>query len=139
MDQEDAKPVHTPVETAWYKAHESSKDYNGVDQKLYLSAMGSLFYLSIGTRLDIAYAVSNIAKFCAKPAKPHQIAVKCTCIMRYLKGTVNLGRLYRKDKTREGIGYSEADSAGDVDDRKSTSCYLSTKQMSAGGARNRHV
>ena len=44
--------------------------------------------------------------------------------MRYLKGTVNLSLLYSKDKTKECIGYSDADWAGDIDDRKSTSGYL---------------
>ena len=45
-------------------------------------------------------------------------------IMRYLKGTVKLGLLYSKDGSRKCIGYSDADWAGDIDDRKSTSGYL---------------
>ena len=41
--------------------------------------------------------------------------------MRYLKGTSNLGLLYRENTPVEVIGYSDADWAGDVGDRKSTS------------------
>ena len=42
-------------------------------------------------------------------------------ILRYVKGTIDLGCKYRKGK--EGLvlhGYSDSDMAGDVDDRKST-------------------
>ena len=38
--------------------------------------------------------------------------------------TVNLNLLYSKDKLREFIGFSDADWAGDVDDRKSIPCYM---------------
>ena len=46
------------------------------DQQLYQSAVGSLLYLSIATRSNIAYAVNNVAKFCAKPTKQHWAAGK---------------------------------------------------------------
>ena len=45
-------------------------------------------------------------------------------ILRYLKGTCNYGLLYRKDASAELTGYSDADWAGDVGDRKSTSGYI---------------
>ena len=118
---ENAKPVNTPVETGT-KLTKERVDDDGVNEELYQSAVGSLLYLSIGTRPDITYAVSNVAKFCAQPTKQHWIAVKR--IMRYLKGTVKLGLLYSKDGSRKCIGYSDADWAGDIDDRRSTSGYL---------------
>ena len=45
-------------------------------------------------------------------------------IMRYLNGTQNYGLLYDKEKVTDFIGYSDADWAGDLDDRRSTSGYL---------------
>ena len=119
---ENAKPVSTPTQSGM-KLTKATKDDDRVDQQLYQSAVGSLLYLSIGTRPDITYAVNNVAKFCAQPTKQHWIAVKR--IMRYLKGTVNLGLLFNKDGSKQCVGYSDADWAGDIDDRKSTSGYVS--------------
>ena len=45
-------------------------------------------------------------------------------IFRYLKGTLNYGLQYTRDKQTNCIGYSDADWGGDLDDRKSTSGYL---------------
>ena len=45
-------------------------------------------------------------------------------ILRYLKGTSNKGVLYSKNDNLDLIGYTDADWAGDRDDRKSTSgCF----------------
>ena len=44
--------------------------------------------------------------------------------MRYLKGTSKLGLHYSIDGSDDCFGYSDADWAGDTDDRKSTSGYL---------------
>ena len=118
---ENAKPVNTPVDTG-SKLVKSTDESEGVDQTLYQSAVGNLLYLSIGTRPDITYAVSSVAKFCADPSKQHLTAVKR--ILRYLKGTTHLGLLYSKDDCKDCVGYSDADWAGDIDDRKSTSGYL---------------
>ena len=66
---DNAKPVGTPVDTGT-KLVKTTEDSDCVDQGLYQSAVGSLLYLSIATRPDIAYAVNNVAKFCANPSKP---------------------------------------------------------------------
>ena len=99
-----------------------TEDCEGVNQPQFQSAVGSLLYLSIMTRPDITYAVSNVAKFCVNPSKQHWIAVKQ--IMHYLKGTLCLGLLYRKDGSSDCVGYSDADWAGDTDDCKSMSGYM---------------
>ena len=83
---------------------------------------GELLYLSVATRPDIAFAVSNVAKYCAKPTKQHWIAVKR--IMRYLKGTLNYGLCYTSSHNTQCVGFSDADFAGDTDDRKSTTGYM---------------
>ena len=70
IGMENCKAIHTPVDasTKLIKAVDNDTD---VDQKLYQSVVGSLLYLSLATRPDITFAVSNVAKFCAKPSKQH--------------------------------------------------------------------
>ena len=119
---DNAKPIHTPAAVdASLKLVKTTEDCKNVDQVQFQSAVGSLPYLSIMTRPDSTYAVSNVAKFCASPFKQHWTAVKR--IVRYLNGTLSLslGLLYRKDGSSCCIGYCDADWAGDTDDRKSTS------------------
>nr|GEV04088.1 retrovirus-related Pol polyprotein from transposon TNT 1-94 [Tanacetum cinerariifolium] len=58
----------------------------------YANAVGSLVYLMVCTRLDIAYAVSVVNKYLANPSKNHWEAVKW--ILKYLRGTTNVGLVY---------------------------------------------
>ena len=90
----DSKPVSTPVNHN-VKLVACEKPNDMCNQQLYQAVVGSLLYLSTKTRPDIAYAVSCVARFCAKPTKEHWTAVKR--ILRYLKGTRNLGLIYRED------------------------------------------
>ena len=89
---------------------------------MYQSAIGSLMYLSVCTRPDITYIVSNLARFSSKPTTDHWNAVKR--VMRYLRGTTDLGIHYSSECSNELVGYSNADWGGDENDRKSTSGYV---------------
>ena len=90
-----------------------------VDTVTCQSIVWSLLYAAITTRQDIAQAVGVVSQFCANPTQSHLTAAKR--ILRYLKGTVYLGLSYKKCADGNLIGYSDADWAGDVDDRHSTS------------------
>ncbi|SCZ96930.1 BZ3500_MvSof-1268-A1-R1_Chr4-2g06865 [Microbotryum saponariae] len=46
----------------------------------YLQAIGSLLYISLGTRPDIAFAVSYLARFANNPGRRHWINVRQTAI-----------------------------------------------------------
>ena len=118
---ENARSIRTPVDPST-KLLKATDGCEMADPVLYQSAVGSLLYLSNWTRPDITYAVSSVARFCTNPTKQHWIAVKR--IMRYLKGTPNHGLMYSKGDPKSCMGYSDADWAGDVNDRKSTSGYL---------------
>lgn len=88
----------------------------------YKSAVGALLYLANATRTDVTYSVGPVVKYCANPQPAHWIAVKR--ILAYLKGTFNLGIWL--GGTNEGVVcYGDADYAGDVDNRKSTSGIIS--------------
>ena len=119
----ESKPVDTPMEVG-LKLTRKVNDEEGYDKKIYQSAVGSLLYLSTRTRPDIAFAVSCVSRYCSEPTKAHWCAVKR--ILRYLNGTINYGLCYtcRNVEQTAVIGFSDADWAGDVSDRKSTSGYV---------------
>ena len=116
----DANPVKTPVDIN-VKLRASDEKSKLCDPVLYQSAIGSLLYLSGKTRPDVAFIVNKLARFCAKPSVEHMSAVKR--VLRYIKGTINFGLLYSKQKSDDCVGYCDSDWAGDVEDRKSTSGY----------------
>ena len=120
---ENSKQISTPVDVK-DKLLAASEDSELVDQRLYQSAVGSFLYRSCWTRPDIMFAVNNVARFCSKHIKQHWTAVKC--IIRYLRGTQNYCLLYTRDGGNDIEVYSDANWAGDVNDRKSTSRYLFT-------------
>ena len=87
--------------------------------------MGCLIYVTVCTRPDLAHAVSTISRYMANPRRKHWNAMKW--IFRYLKGTAEHGILFsRQLGTNSVIRYVDANSAGYVDDRRSTTSYLFT-------------
>ena len=80
-------------------------------------------YVTTATRPDLASAVSILSKYMSKPSKEHWQGVKR--ILRYIKGTINYGLIFKAEDNK-GIlaGYSDADWAGDIDTRRSTSWYV---------------
>ena len=113
---EECKPVSTPMSVGC----KLSKDEGGakIDQTLYRSMIGSLLYLT-ASRPDILFAVCQAARYQASPRESHLLAVKR--IFRYVKGTLNHGLWYKRTENMKLIAYSDADWAGNVDDRRSMS------------------
>jgi len=113
---EDCKEMNTPM----HPTCTLSKEYQGskVDQKQYRGMIGSLLYLT-ASRPDILFSVCLCARSQSDPREPHLTDVKR--IFRYLKGTTNLGLLYKKSSDYKLVGFCDADYAGDRIERKSTS------------------
>ena len=63
----------------------------------YASVVGMLLYLSNNTRPDITFAVSQVARYTARPKKSHAQAVKT--IVRYLARTPEHGIIVRPNST----------------------------------------
>ena len=63
----------------------------------YRQAVGTLLWLSLGTRPDICYAVSQVAKYNDCFGKEHWTAV--LRIFKYLKGTLTLGLKFASTDT----------------------------------------
>ena len=90
----------------------------------YASAIGSLQYAQVCTRPDLAFVTGILGRYQSNPGQAHWIMVKKA--LRYVQGTKGLMLTYRKSDSLEIEGYSDADFAGDIDDRKSTSGYVFT-------------
>ena len=84
--------------------------------------MGKLNNLA-HTRLDIAFAVSCVSQFMHSPSKSHLDVVYR--ILKYLKGTLGRGLMFKKNEGRNIEVYVEVDWAGLVNDRRSTLGYCS--------------
>ena len=95
----------------------------------YREAVGCLMYIMVLSRPDIAFAVSQVAQHCQNPGLPHWKGVQR--IFSYLHGTSDYGLCFNGNDHDELIGYTDADYAGDLDTRKSTSGYAFIYQ---GGA-----
>ncbi|RVX18807.1 Retrovirus-related Pol polyprotein from transposon RE1 [Vitis vinifera] len=114
------KPIDTPMDSQ--KKLGIEKESTPVDRGRYQRLVGRLIYLS-HTRPDIGFAVSAVSQFMHSPTEEHMEAVYR--ILRYLKMTPGKGLFFRKTENRDTEVYSDADWAGNIIDRRSTSGYCS--------------
>ena len=111
----DCKPISTPMDPNVRLKEDEGNDLE--DMTMYRQLVGSLIYLTL-TRPDISYPVGVVSRYMSKPKKPHLDAVKR--ILRYVKGTINFGIMYKKTIDCQVMGYCDADYAGDSCTRRST-------------------
>ena len=93
-----------------------------MDSSEFRRIMGSLQYLSL-TRPDISFAVNKLSQFMHKPTTTHWTTTKR--LLRYLKQIIFYGIQVHRAGPSVLHTYSDADWAGNVDDRTSTSAYIS--------------
>jgi hypothetical protein len=125
---ENAHPERTPmmgrsldVEKDPFRPKEEGEEILGSGYP-YLSAIGALMYLANGTRPDIAFAVNLLARFSSAPTKRHWSGVKR--ILRYLRGTIDLGLYFRKKQDLSIIGYTDAGYLSDPHNGLSQTGYV---------------
>ncbi|XP_072080996.1 secreted RxLR effector protein 161-like [Arachis hypogaea] len=99
-----------------YSRQESPK----VEKTQYQRLVKKLIYLS-HTKPDIAYAVSVVSQFMHDPRERHLQAVNK--IIQYLKASPEKGLLFKKERILSMKIYTDADCAGSIIDRRSTSGY----------------
>jgi len=124
---EDSKTRNTPLGS---HLKFSKKQYLHTDEEKcymsrvpYASVVGSLMYVMVCTRPDIAHAIGVVNRFLSNPAKEHWECVKW--ILRYLKGTSGMCLCFRKSNLTLQ-GFLDANLGGDFDTKKSTTGYIFT-------------
>ncbi|KAG8909153.1 hypothetical protein FRC01_007101, partial [Tulasnella sp. 417] len=132
FDMPNCTPVTTPMDPGSKltrdQAPKSDEDVAEMASKPYMNAVGALMYLAVATRPDIAFSVAKLAQFNSNPGVPHWKAVKH--LFRYLKGTMDLKLTYQPIEGESQLSseifraYSDADHAGCLDTRKSTTGYF---------------
>jgi hypothetical protein len=127
---QECKPVKVPIPVGVKlsadqcpKTHEEEEDMSRVP---YASAVGILMYAMVCTRPNIVHAVGVLSRYMSKPGKEHWTTVKR--VFRYLRGTSRYGLCYKGrpglDRVVDIYGFVDADWAGDLDHRRSTSGYV---------------
>lgn len=113
-----SRPIGTPIDQNHRLC--ASEESPPVNKETYQRLVGKLIYLS-HTRPDIAYAVGVVSQFMHSPKEIHLQAVYR--ILHYLKNSIGRGLLFKKGEKLNLEVYTDADYAGSIDDRKSTSGY----------------
>ncbi|KAG8485451.1 hypothetical protein CXB51_021502 [Gossypium anomalum] len=117
----NCKAVSTPL--AQREKLTSFGSQERVDEKEYRGLIGCLLYLTT-TRPDLMHVISLLSRFMHCCDTTHFKVAKR--ILRYVKGTLKFGVMFKKEKELRLAGYSDSDWAGSVDDMKSTSGYFFT-------------
>lgn len=116
----NANPVSTPLESGLVY-DQCEDEYEGCFP--YREAVGSLMYLAIVSRPDLAFAMSLLSQVLDKPKAKHYSMLKR--IFKYIGGTLKCGILFKTDLDKETLeAFSDADYAGDKETRRSTSGTL---------------
>ncbi|XP_063371843.1 uncharacterized protein LOC134660073 [Cydia amplana] len=114
---EDCKTTTTPIEI---NLNLEPNKKGGEDILPYRKLIGTLMYISVATRPDITYAVNYLSRFNDSFGPEHFRSAKR--VLRYLKGTTNVGLTYTKSQ-KPLDGMADADWGACKLDRKSCSGY----------------
>ena len=116
---QDMKNYYSPTDQNTNLTIVNEKNPTLSCNKLYRNIIGSLMYLMIGTRPDIAYIVGILSRYAEYPTQMHLNASKR--VLGYLKTTINYKIIFRMNNINEIITYCDADFAQDSATRKSIS------------------
>jgi hypothetical protein len=120
----ELNPTATPME-AGLQLTRAPDEYQPSPQHItqYQSIVGALMYAACATRPDIAYSVSTLSQFSARPHTTHFNALKR--VLRYLRGSTDLSLTFTgtSDAVPRLIGYTDSDWATSQDDRRSVTGY----------------
>jgi histone deacetylase 1/2 len=115
-------PISTPMSSSDKLSSTDGTPLSPEESTRYRSVVGGLQYLTM-TRPDLSFAINKVCQYLHAPSCTHWSAVKR--ILRYVKATLSDGLLLRRPTASSDLlsAFSDADWAGDSDDRRSTGGY----------------
>jgi len=125
---QDSSPEPTPLAPNQHLNSDDCCDQYDPEMRqriqTYQSLISALLWLSTATRPNIAYATNQLALYLTNPGHSHFVAAKR--VLRYLKGTQELGLRYSRSEFNGNVltAYCDSDFAGDPDDRRSVTGYI---------------
>lgn len=118
---EDAKTASTPMDTNAKLTKPSGDVDDKVTELPYRALVGSLMYLAVCTRPDLAHVVSKLSQFNENYNVEHWTAAKR--VLRYLRSTIDVGITFRKTSTPLR-GFVDSDWANCLVDRRSYTGHI---------------
>jgi hypothetical protein len=113
----NCKSVHTPTSTSEKLFAYVGEPLGPHDASCYKSLVVGRQYLTL-TRSDICFSVHKVCQYLHSPTIVHLTAAKR--ILQYVKETLGMGLQISKSQSMLVSGFSDADWAGCLDDRRST-------------------
>jgi transposase InsO family protein len=110
FDLQNAKAIPTPLPEGYHPMPNKNESTPDLHSK-YQQVIGSLLYIMLGTRPDIAYAVTKLSQYAANPSEEHLSRAYYIC--RYLAGTPNYALVYNGRGGDGLIGFADSDWASD--------------------------
>ncbi|KAK2390516.1 putative mitochondrial protein [Trifolium repens] len=131
-----AKPAKTPFDNSVKLHQDDTPPYEDIAG--YRRLVGKLLYLTT-TRPDIAFVTQQLSQFLSTPTQTHYDTA-CR-VVRYLKGSPGRGLLFRRDAQLQLLGFTDADWAGCLDSRRSTSgyCFFLGSSLISWRAKKQHT
>ncbi|GMF20471.1 unnamed protein product [Phytophthora fragariaefolia] len=124
-----ATPAERNVKPSVSSQHSSEVEKDAMKNIPYQEAVGSIMYLMIGTRPDMAFYVGEVSQFLANPGMEHWKAVVRG--LKYLSGTKDYGLLLggsldiaSENLAESLVAYSDSDHANCPDTRRSVGGYV---------------
>lgn len=118
----EAKTSSVPIQMNYGKSKDSGSSDLLLRNNEYQSLVGSLLFLAINTRPDIAASISILAQKVSNPNQEDWNELKR--VVRYLKGTSQLKLALGAQTDKLFYGYADANWAESKSDRKSNSGYV---------------
>ena len=121
FDLLNAKATATPLPEGYQPSPNTSTASPALRSE-FQQVIGSLLYIMLGTRPDIAFAVTKLSQHAANPTEEH--LSKALYICRYLLGSANYAMVLNGPSNGGLMAYADSDWASDPNTRKSTTGYL---------------